>query len=47
MNYTFNASLRSAKAMGGVLQFGAAQMLVANTSAPQVFYDVTPDGKRF
>jgi eukaryotic-like serine/threonine-protein kinase len=34
------------KAAGGALQFGAAQALVSNTSAPQAFYDVAPDGKR-
>jgi Tol biopolymer transport system component len=32
---------------GGALQFGAAERLVANWSAPQVFYDVAPDGKKF
>ena len=31
---------------GGALQFGAAQQLVSNWSAPQVFYDVSPDGKQ-
>ncbi len=46
MNYTFNLFAVPVKNVGGVLQFGAAQMLVANTSAPQVFYDVTPDGKK-
>jgi len=30
---------------GGALQFGTAQLLV-NNSAPQVFYDIAPDGKR-
>jgi hypothetical protein len=34
------------KEAGGALQFGAAQTLVTNWSAPQVFYDVTPDGKK-
>jgi hypothetical protein len=29
------------------LQFGAVQTLVKNWSAPQVFYDVSPDGKKF
>jgi len=32
---------------GGALQFGAAQKLITNWSAPQVFYDVSPDGKKF
>jgi hypothetical protein len=34
------------KDAGGALQFGPAQTLVTNWSAPQVFYDVTPDGKK-
>jgi Tol biopolymer transport system component len=34
------------KDAGSALQFGAAQTLVNNWSAPQVFYDVSPDGKR-
>ncbi|MGA8621631.1 MAG: protein kinase [Candidatus Sulfotelmatobacter sp.] len=34
------------KSTGGALQFGAAQTLVSNWSAPQVFYDVSPDGKK-
>ena len=32
---------------GGALQVGAAQKLINNWSAPQVFYDVSPDDKRF
>jgi Tol biopolymer transport system component len=32
---------------GGSLQFGVAQKLITNWSAPQVFYDVSPDGKKF
>ncbi|MGA8762071.1 MAG: hypothetical protein WB562_04195, partial [Candidatus Sulfotelmatobacter sp.] len=35
-----------AKEIGDALQLGAAQPLVVNWSAPQVFYDVTPDGKK-
>jgi len=35
------------KDTGGALQFGMPQVLVSHWSAPQVFYDVTPDGKRF
>ncbi len=31
---------------GGALQFGAPQQLISNWSAPQVFYDVSPDGKK-
>jgi hypothetical protein len=34
------------KEVGDALQFGAAQILVGNWSAPQVFFDVTPDGKK-
>ena len=34
------------KENGGALQFGAAEMMVGNWSSPQVFYDVTPDGKK-
>ncbi len=34
------------KDAGGALQFGAAQELVTKWSAPQVFYDVSPDGKK-
>jgi eukaryotic-like serine/threonine-protein kinase len=32
---------------GGALQFGSTQMIWDNTvSAPQIFYDIAPDGKR-
>ena len=34
------------KEVGGALQFGVAQTLVTAWTAPQVFYDVTPDGKK-
>jgi eukaryotic-like serine/threonine-protein kinase len=34
------------KDAGGALQFGAARTLVANWTAPNVFYDVAPDGKK-
>jgi Tol biopolymer transport system component len=34
------------KNAGGALQFGAPRTLVSNWSAPQVFYDVAPDGKK-
>jgi Tol biopolymer transport system component len=46
LDYTFNLFAVPVKNVGGALQFGAAQMLVPNTSAPQVFYDVSPDGKK-
>jgi len=32
---------------GGALQFGRLRKLISNWSAPQVFYDVSPDGKKF
>jgi len=32
--------------VGNALQFGVVQTIVNNWSAPQVFYDVTPDGKK-
>jgi eukaryotic-like serine/threonine-protein kinase len=35
------------RSIGGALQFGAAQTLIATWSAPTVFYSVSPDGKRF
>jgi hypothetical protein len=34
------------KVSGGALQFGTPQTLLSNWSAPQVFFDITPDGKR-
>ena len=34
------------KEIRGALQFGASQTIVNNWSAPQVFYDLTPDGKK-
>ncbi|MFZ0760511.1 MAG: protein kinase, partial [Candidatus Sulfotelmatobacter sp.] len=34
------------KEAGGALQFGVPQALVTSWSAPQAFYDVSPDGKR-
>ncbi|HEV3511641.1 MAG TPA: protein kinase [Candidatus Sulfotelmatobacter sp.] len=48
--YYFDASYNlfavPVKESGGALQFGAGQQLVTNWSAPQVFYDVSPDGKK-
>jgi len=46
MDPTFNLFAVPVKDAGGALQFGAPQNLVSNWSAPQVFYDVTPDGKK-
>jgi Tol biopolymer transport system component len=49
MDLTFDVLSVSVKENGGALQFDAAQMLVGtnNWSAPQAFYDVAPDGKKF
>ncbi len=32
--------------VGGALQFGAPEILISHWSAPQVFFDVSPDGKK-
>lgn len=34
------------KDAAGALQFGAARTLLTNWTAPQVLYDLTPDGKK-
>jgi serine/threonine protein kinase/WD40 repeat protein len=47
MDLAFNLLAVPVTNAGGALQFGAAQKLVANWSAPQVIYDVSPDGKKF
>lgn len=47
MDLTFNLLAVPVTSAGGALQFGAAQKLISNWSAPQVFYDVSPDGKKF
>jgi serine/threonine protein kinase/Tol biopolymer transport system component len=46
MDPTYNLFAVPVKDAGGALQFGTPQNLVSNWSAPQVFYDVTPDGKK-
>ena len=46
MDRTYNLLDVPVKEVGGALQFGTAQQLVSNWSAPQVFYDVSPDGKK-
>jgi eukaryotic-like serine/threonine-protein kinase len=46
MDPTYNLFVVPVKEVGGALQFGAAQQIITNWSAPQVFYDVTPDGKK-
>jgi serine/threonine protein kinase len=49
MDLTFNVFSVPVKENSGALQFGAPQMMVGTTnwSAPQAFYDVTPDGNKF
>jgi len=46
MDPTYNLLAVPVKEAGGAPQFGTAQQLVSNWSAPQVFYDVSPDGKK-
>ena len=48
MDQTYNLFTVPVKDVGGALQFGAPQRLVSSStwSAPQIFYDVTPDGKK-
>jgi eukaryotic-like serine/threonine-protein kinase len=47
MDLTYNLFAVPVMNAGGSPQFGAAQKLITNWSAPQVFYDVSPDGKKF
>ena len=47
MDLTYNLFAVPVTSAGGSLQFGVAQKLITNWSAPQVFYDVSPDGKKF
>jgi serine/threonine protein kinase len=46
LDLTYNLFAVPVKEVSGALQFGSAQTLVQNWSAPQVFYDVSPDGKK-
>ena len=46
MDPNYNLLAVPVKAAGGGLQFGAPQTLAQRVSAPIVFFDVTPDGKR-
>ena len=46
MDSRFNLLSVPVKEVDGALQFGSPQQLVSNWSAPQVFYDVSPDGKK-
>ena len=47
MDLTYNLFSVPVTNAGGSLQFGVAQKLIINWSAPQVFYDVSPDSKKF
>jgi Tol biopolymer transport system component len=47
MDLTYNLFSVPVKNTGSSLQFGAAEKLISNWSAPSVFYDVSPDGKKF
>jgi eukaryotic-like serine/threonine-protein kinase len=47
MDLTYNLFAVPVTNAGASLQFGAAQKLITNWSAPQVFYDVSPDGTKF
>ena len=46
MDLTYDLLAVPVKNAGGAPQFGAPQTLVKTWSAPQVFYDVSPDGKK-
>jgi hypothetical protein len=47
MDLRFNLLAAPVTNAGGALQFGAPQRFVNTWSAPQVVYDVSPDGKKF
>jgi eukaryotic-like serine/threonine-protein kinase len=47
MDLTYNLFSVPVKNTGGSLQFGVVEKLISNWSAPQVFYDVSPDGNKF
>ena len=47
MDLTYSLFSVPVKNTGSSLQFGVAEKLISNWSAPQVFYDVSPDGKKF
>jgi serine/threonine protein kinase/Tol biopolymer transport system component len=46
MDPRFNLFAVPVNEAGGALEFGGPQKLVTTWSAPQVFYDVSPDGKK-
>ena len=43
---SYNLYAVPVKEVAGALQFGSGQQLVTNWSAPQVFYDISPDGEK-
>jgi eukaryotic-like serine/threonine-protein kinase len=43
---TFDLLMVPVKEVDGALQFGATQTLISGWSAPDVFFDISPDGKR-
>jgi Tol biopolymer transport system component len=43
---TFNVFAVPVREVGGALQFGAVQTILTSWTAPQVVYDVSPDGKK-
>ncbi len=45
-NLSFSVFAVPVKEVNGAPQFGAAQQLTTTASAPEFFYDVTPDGKK-
>ena len=46
LDEAYNLFAVSVKEAGGALQFSAAQTLLSNWTAPNVFFDVAPDGKK-
>jgi hypothetical protein len=46
MDQTYNLVAVPVNETGGALQFGVPKTLVPTWSAPQVFYDVSADGKK-
>jgi eukaryotic-like serine/threonine-protein kinase len=46
MDLTYNLFAVPVKEVGNALQFGNADRLVSNWTAPQVFFDVSPDGRK-
>jgi eukaryotic-like serine/threonine-protein kinase len=46
LDQTYNLYAVPVKEVAGALQFGTAETLVSNWSAPQVSYNVSPDGKK-